>query len=122
MRACVHACTLQLVSSLLPKCRVSETPVPSTMLRARQSVRALHLSPVSHFVRAWRAPQRTVSAATSPAAVAWSASLPGPPPPLSALSALSPLDGRYAAATAPLRSCFSEAAVMRARVRVEAEW
>ena len=38
------------------------------------------------------------------------------------LSALSPLDGRYAAATAPLRPIFSEYGLMKARVRVELEW
>ncbi len=41
---------------------------------------------------------------------------------LSALTAVSPLDGRYARATAPLRAVFSEYAFMRARVRVEIEW
>ncbi|MDQ6975122.1 MAG: adenylosuccinate lyase [Mariprofundaceae bacterium] len=41
---------------------------------------------------------------------------------LSALTALSPLDGRYAAATAPLRPIFSEFGLIRARVRVEIEW
>jgi adenylosuccinate lyase len=41
---------------------------------------------------------------------------------LSALTALSPLDGRYAAATAPLRDVFSEFAFMRARVNVEVRW
>jgi len=40
----------------------------------------------------------------------------------SALSALSPVDGRYAAAAAPLRSYFSEAALIRERIRVEALW
>jgi adenylosuccinate lyase len=43
-------------------------------------------------------------------------------PDLSALTALSPLDGRYGALTAPLRDVFSEYAFMRARVRVEVEW
>jgi len=41
---------------------------------------------------------------------------------LSALTALSPLDGRYGASTAPLRDVFSEFAFMRARVRVEVQW
>ncbi len=41
---------------------------------------------------------------------------------LSALTALSPLDGRYGASTAALRNVFSEFAFMRARVRVEVEW
>ncbi len=40
----------------------------------------------------------------------------------SALNALSPLDGRYAAAVAPLREYFSEAALIRERIRVEALW
>ena len=38
------------------------------------------------------------------------------------LLALSPLDGRYAAATDPLRPIFSEYGLMKARVRVELEW
>jgi adenylosuccinate lyase len=40
----------------------------------------------------------------------------------SALTALSPLDGRYAIAAAPLRDYFSEAALIRERIRVEALW
>ncbi|HEX2825617.1 MAG TPA: adenylosuccinate lyase [Burkholderiales bacterium] len=43
-------------------------------------------------------------------------------PALSALTALSPLDGRYAAKVAPLRSLFSEYALIRFRVLVEIEW
>ncbi|MDO4904409.1 MAG: adenylosuccinate lyase [Lautropia sp.] len=39
-----------------------------------------------------------------------------------ALNALSPLDGRYAAKVAPLRSFWSEAAFMRHRVQVEVAW
>jgi adenylosuccinate lyase len=39
-----------------------------------------------------------------------------------ALTALSPLDGRYAAAVEPLRPYFSEAALIRERVRIEALW
>ncbi|HEY3808654.1 MAG TPA: adenylosuccinate lyase [Steroidobacteraceae bacterium] len=39
-----------------------------------------------------------------------------------ALTALSPLDGRYAAAVAPLREFFSEAALIDERIRVEAAW
>jgi adenylosuccinate lyase len=42
--------------------------------------------------------------------------------PLSPLTALSPLDGRYAHSLEPLRSRFSELALVRARVRVEIEW
>ena len=38
------------------------------------------------------------------------------------LTALSPIDGRYAAAVAPLRAFFSEAALIRERIRVEALW
>ncbi|MFC5366970.1 adenylosuccinate lyase [Salinirubrum litoreum] len=38
------------------------------------------------------------------------------------LSAVSPLDGRYAGRTAPLSPYASESALMRARVRVEAEY
>ena len=40
----------------------------------------------------------------------------------SPLSALSPLDGRYAARTRPLQEHFSEFALMRQRVRIEIEW
>jgi adenylosuccinate lyase len=40
----------------------------------------------------------------------------------SALTALSPVDGRYAATVAPLRAFFSEAALIRERIRVEALW
>jgi len=43
-------------------------------------------------------------------------------PPLSALTALSPLDGRYAEKLAPLRAHFSEFGLIRNRVRVEIEW
>ncbi|MGZ8209659.1 MAG: adenylosuccinate lyase [Burkholderiales bacterium] len=42
--------------------------------------------------------------------------------PVSALTALSPLDGRYQAKVAPLRELFSEYALIRFRVRVEVEW
>jgi adenylosuccinate lyase len=45
-----------------------------------------------------------------------------PPTDISALTALSPLDGRYAGYAAPLREVFSEYAFMRARLRVEVEW
>ncbi|GMV60371.1 MAG: adenylosuccinate lyase [Betaproteobacteria bacterium] len=45
-----------------------------------------------------------------------------PPNDVSALTALSPLDGRYARQAAPLREVFSEYAFMRARLRVEVEW
>jgi adenylosuccinate lyase len=38
------------------------------------------------------------------------------------LSALSPVDGRYAAAAEPLRSMFGEAGLIRERIRVEALW
>ena len=41
---------------------------------------------------------------------------------LNALTALSPLDGRYARQTDALREVFSEYALMRARVKVETEW
>jgi len=40
----------------------------------------------------------------------------------SPLSALSPLDGRYHKQLEPLRSCFSEAALMRHRVAIEIRW
>jgi adenylosuccinate lyase len=41
---------------------------------------------------------------------------------LTALTALSPLDGRYAAKTRPLQEHFSEFALIRERVAVEVEW
>ncbi len=41
---------------------------------------------------------------------------------LSPLTALSPLDGRYARQCEQLRDIFSESALMNARVRVEVEW
>ena len=41
---------------------------------------------------------------------------------LSPLSALSPLDGRYAARVAPLRPLLSEFGLMHRRVQVEVEW
>jgi len=40
----------------------------------------------------------------------------------SSLTALSPLDGRYADKVAPLRAIFSEWALIRFRVQVEVEW
>ncbi len=40
----------------------------------------------------------------------------------SPLTALSPLDGRYAAKVAPLRAILSEYGLMQRRVRVEVEW
>ena len=42
--------------------------------------------------------------------------------PLSALTAISPLDGRYARSLEPLRAWATELALIRARVRVECEW
>ncbi|MSQ73814.1 MAG: adenylosuccinate lyase [Betaproteobacteria bacterium] len=42
--------------------------------------------------------------------------------PLSSLTALSPLDGRYHRQLEPLRACFSEAALIRYRVLVEVKW
>ena len=42
--------------------------------------------------------------------------------PLSPLTALSPLDGRYQSRVAPLRELFSEYALIRFRVLVEVEW
>jgi hypothetical protein len=41
---------------------------------------------------------------------------------LGALTALSPLDGRYAAKVAPLRPLLSEFGLMHRRVQVEVEW
>ena len=40
----------------------------------------------------------------------------------SRLTALSPLDGRYAAKADPLRPIFSEYGLIKARVKVEVEW
>ena len=37
------------------------------------------------------------------------------------LNALTPLDGRYASRVAPVRAYFSEAALIKYRVRVEVE-
>ena len=42
--------------------------------------------------------------------------------PLSALTALSPLDGRYHSKTAVLRAHFSEYGLIRARINVEVQW
>ena len=44
------------------------------------------------------------------------------PTPPATLTALSPLDGRYAAQVAPLAAHFSEFGLIRARVRVEVAW
>ncbi len=41
---------------------------------------------------------------------------------LSTLTAISPIDGRYASKTESLRDCFSEYALIRERVRVEMAW
>jgi adenylosuccinate lyase len=41
---------------------------------------------------------------------------------IAALEALSPVDGRYARAAAPLRALLSESALIRERVRIEAHW
>lgn len=41
---------------------------------------------------------------------------------LSTMTALSPLDGRYASQTEPLRNLFSEYGLMKARIKVELEW
>jgi len=44
------------------------------------------------------------------------------PDPVAALTAISPLDGRYATKLAPLSAHFSEFALIRDRVRVEVAW
>ena len=41
---------------------------------------------------------------------------------LSSVDALSPVDGRYRAATEPLRGILSEAGLIRERIRIEAQW
>ena len=41
---------------------------------------------------------------------------------LSPIDALSPVDGRYRAATEPLRPLLSEAGLIRERIRIEAQW
>src|SRR5688572_1457593 len=38
------------------------------------------------------------------------------------LTALSPIDGRYHAAAAPLRPLLSESGLIRERIRIEAQW
>ncbi len=45
-----------------------------------------------------------------------------PAMPYSPLTAISPLDGRYAAQTDAIRQYFSEFGLIRYRVRVEIEW
>ncbi|AYD88903.1 adenylosuccinate lyase [Actinomyces lilanjuaniae] len=63
--------------------------------------------------------------ATDPAPTSASDPTPAPGVDLSALAppvALGPLDGRYRAVTAPLTNHLSEAALNRARLRVEVEW
>src|ERR1700730_1593164 len=45
-----------------------------------------------------------------------------PTDPWSAVDALSPVDGRYRATTAPLRALLSEGGLIRERIRVEAQW
>ena len=42
--------------------------------------------------------------------------------PSSSIDALSPIDGRYLAATEPLRALLSEAGLIRERIRIEAHW
>ena len=42
--------------------------------------------------------------------------------PSSSIDALSPVDGRYRAATEPLRALLSEAGLIRERIRIEALW
>lgn len=44
------------------------------------------------------------------------------PLPLSSLTAISPVDGRYASVTAPLRSVFSEYSLIEKRAKVEVRW
>ena len=56
--------------------------------------------------------RRTVSAFRADNLTDWAA----------ALTALSPLDGRYAARMGALRALLSEAGFMRHRVQVEVEW
>jgi len=41
---------------------------------------------------------------------------------LTALEALSPVDGRYRSTTEPLRGLLSEAGLIRERIRIEAKW
>ena len=41
---------------------------------------------------------------------------------LESLTAISPIDGRYAAKTEPLRAIFSEYGLIRHRVTVEVRW
>jgi adenylosuccinate lyase len=73
--------------------------------------------------------RRAAPALGPPTADAYNPPLPGPRPSLpsramqlSAISALSPLDGRYAARLAPLRPLMSEQGYMHRRVQVEVCW
>ncbi len=66
---------------------------------------------------------RTGDAVVSPKHTSQNSRAPlAPPMELLPLTALSPLDGRYAAKVATLRPCLSEWGFMRARVQVEVEW
>ena len=60
-----------------------------------------------------------LSASIAPAASFSSSSHPLP---LSELTAISPIDGRYAAISSPLRSVFSEYGLIEKRVVVEIRW
>lgn len=44
------------------------------------------------------------------------------PSELSPLTAIAPIDGRYAEKTTPLRDLFSEYALIRRRIQVEVAW
>src|SRR5690606_25514218 len=90
-------------------------PAPALILRAQGGVGAPR--------RAARRRNR------APAVLAFACCTPPNPEPMTVpaaqsfeLNALSPLDGRYAGKVGALRAVASEAAFMRARVRVEVEW
>ena len=80
--------------------------------------------PVRHIPPVWAAANRYPRACAIIRPPAKIPRLPvvNDPLPLSELSALSPLDGRYGQKTAELRPHFSEFGLIRARVRVEVEW
>lgn len=69
--------------------------------------------------QAERAP---AASAPAPAAAGPASALQPPKLELNELTAVSPLDGRYARATAPLRNIFSEYGLVRYRVLVECRW
>jgi adenylosuccinate lyase len=68
------------------------------------------------------APDRAAATAPRAAAAAAAAAAGAPPPALEELTAVGPLDGRYASKVAGLRPIFSEFGLIRFRVAVECAW